>query len=48
MTKKTFMKLKTNKSIPSFFYDISKFNNIFVCDFNNNDFFLLKDIIYLD
>lgn len=40
------MKIKTNKNVSSFFYDIRKFDNIFVCDFDNNDYFILKDTIY--
>lgn len=40
------MKIKTNKNIPSFFYNIRNFNNIFVCDFENHDYFLLNETIY--
>lgn len=40
------IKIKTNKNIPSFFYNIRNFKNIFVCDFNNHDYFLLEDTIY--
>ncbi len=42
----SFIKIKTNINIPSFFYDLREFKNIFVCDFNNNDYFLLNDTIY--
>ena len=40
------IKIKTNKNVPSFFYNIRTFNNIFVCDFINHDYFLLEDPIY--
>ena len=39
------IKIKTNKNVPSFFYNIRNFKNIFVCDFNNHDYFLLEDTI---
>ena len=42
----TYLKIKTNKNVPSFFYNIRNFKNIFVCDFNNHDYFLLEDTIY--
>ena len=40
------IKIKTNKNVPSFFYNIRNFNNIFVCDFNNHDYFLLEESVY--
>ena len=40
------IKIKTNKNVPSFFYNIRNFKNIFVFDFNNHDYFLLEDTIY--
>ena len=40
------IKIKSNKNIPSFFYNIRNFDNIFVCDFNNHDYFLLNETIY--
>lgn len=40
------IKIKSNKNIPSFFYDIRKYKNIFVCDFNNCDYFLLNETVY--
>ena len=40
------IKIKTNKNVPSFFYNIRNFKNIFICDFNNHDYFLLEDTIY--
>ncbi len=40
------IKIKTNKNAPSFFYNIRNFDNIFVCDFYNKDYFLLNETIY--
>ncbi len=40
------IKIKTNKNVPSFFYNIRNFKNIFVCDFNNHDYFLLEEAVY--
>ncbi len=40
------IRIKSNKNIPSFFYDIRKLKNIFVCDFNNHDYFLLEETLY--
>lgn len=40
------MKIKSNKNIPSFFFNIRKIPNIFVCDFDNHDYFLLENTIY--
>lgn len=40
------IKIKTNKNAPSFFYNIRNFHNIFVCDFYNNDYFLLEETIH--
>ena len=42
----SYIKIKSNKNIPSFFYDIRKYKNIFVCDFNNCDYFLLNETVY--
>ena len=39
------IKIKTNNNVPSFFFNIRTFNNIFVCDFINHDYFLLEDSI---
>lgn len=39
------IKIKTNKNAPSFFYNIRNFKNIFVCDFDNHDYFLLDNNI---
>ena len=40
------IKIRTNKNAPSFFYNIRTFKNIFVCDFDNHDYFLLDNNIY--
>ena len=40
------IKIKTNKNIPSFFYNLRNINNLFVCDFDNHDYFLLSETIY--
>lgn len=40
------IKIKSNKNIPSFFYNIRNFKNMFVCDFSNHDYFILEETIY--
>ena len=40
------IKIKSNKNIPSFFYNLRNLKNLFVCDFNNHDYFLLEETIY--
>jgi len=40
------IKIDTNKNAPSFFSDIRKIKNIFVCDFDNHDYFLLEKALY--
>ena len=40
------IKIKTNKNVPSFFYNLRNLKNLFVCDFNNHDYFLLEETIY--
>ncbi len=40
------IKIKSNKNIPSFFHNIRRLKNIFVCDFDNHDYFLLEETIY--
>ena len=40
------IKIKTNKNIPSFFYNLRNFKNLFVCDFNHHDYFILGETIY--
>lgn len=40
------IKINTNKNVPSFFSDIRNFKNLFVCDFEHDDYFLLEEAIY--
>ena len=40
----TYIKIKTNKNITEFFKILSSGNNIFVCDFNNKDYFWLDKV----
>ena len=40
----TYIKIKTNKSITSFFKILSNEENVFVCDFNNKDYFWLNKV----
>lgn len=40
------IKIDTNKNVPSFFKDFRKYKNIFVCDFDNRDYFVLEEAIY--
>ena len=43
------LKVKTNLNYPKFFYDINKYSdNIFVCDFENQDYFWLNKVVKLD
>ncbi|MEG2351076.1 MAG: sporulation inhibitor of replication protein SirA [Bacilli bacterium] len=37
----TYIKIKTNKNITAFFKCLAKESNVFVCDFNNKDYFWL-------
>lgn len=40
------IKIKTNLNYPKFFYDINKYSdNIFVCDFENKDYFWLNRVV---
>lgn len=41
----TYIKIKTNKNITSFFKTLSLENNIFVCDFKNRDYFWLNSVL---
>lgn len=41
----TYIKIKTNKNITEFFKVLEKEKNIFVCDFNNKDYFWLDKVI---
>ena len=38
----TYIKIRTNNNITSFFNVLNKESNIFVCDFNNKDYFWLS------
>lgn len=40
----TYIKIKTNKNITSFFKCLRNEENIFVCDFNNRDYFWLNKV----
>ncbi|MEE0699261.1 MAG: sporulation inhibitor of replication protein SirA [Bacilli bacterium] len=40
----TYIKIKTNKNITPFFKVLSKEANVFVCDFNNKDYFWLSKV----
>lgn len=40
----TYIKIKTNKNITDFFKVLSNEENIFVCDFNNKDYFWLSKV----
>ncbi|MBQ4263576.1 MAG: sporulation inhibitor of replication protein SirA [Bacilli bacterium] len=37
------IRIKSNKNLPSFFFDMKGNANMFVCDFDNQDYFLLKE-----
>ena len=41
----TYIKVKTNKNITEFFKILSQEKNIFVCDFNNKDYFWLNKVM---
>lgn len=41
----SFIKINTNKNNPIFFNDLCKIRNIFVCDFDNYDYFILNQDI---
>ena len=38
------MKIDTNKDYPEFFKYLKKKNSLFVCDFDNKDYFWINDI----
>ena len=40
----TFIKIKTNNNITSFFNDLNNEPNVFVCDFKNKDYFWLDKV----
>ena len=40
------LKLKSNLNYPKFFYDINNYSqNIFICDFDNQDYFWLNKVV---
>lgn len=39
------IKIKSNSMYPTFFKDLAKYDNLFVCDFDNMDYFFLKDAV---
>lgn len=41
----TYIKIKTNQNISAFFKILSNEENIFVCDFNNKDYFWLNKVV---
>lgn len=41
----TYIKIRTNKNITCFFNDLKDEENIFVCDFNNRDYFWLNKVL---
>lgn len=41
----TYIKIKSNQNIPVFLKDFKDEINIFVCDFNNKDYFFLNKVI---
>ena len=44
-----YIKIKSNLNFTNFFRHLSSYSdNIFVCDFENNDYFWLKKIIKID
>ena len=40
----TYIKIKTNKNITDFFRVLENEENIFICDFNNKDYFWLSKV----
>jgi hypothetical protein len=42
--KNAYIKIETNMQYPEFFKYLKKQNNLFVCDFENKDYFWCKDI----
>ena len=41
----TYIKIKTNQNISAFFKILSNEENVFVCDFNNKDYFWLNKVV---
>lgn len=44
---KAFLLLESNVLKPSFLTDLREYQNLFVCDFKNKDYFWLKEIVCL-
>ena len=42
---KSFMLIRSTFSIPTFFKNLSNYKNIFVCDFQNKDYFWLEKVL---
>ena len=42
--KNSYMKIETNREYPEFFKYLKRDNNLFACDFDNKDYFWIKDI----
>lgn len=42
----SYIKINTNKNITCFFKNLVDNNNLFVCDFNNKDYFWLNKVAY--
>ena len=40
----SYIKIDTNNIKPAFFKFLNKYSNLFVCDFDNNDYFYLESI----
>ena len=41
----TYIKIKTNKSVPEFIKTIDKEDNLFICDFKNKNYFWLNKVL---
>lgn len=44
---KAFLLLESNILKPTFFEGLKEYNNLFVCDFKNKDYFWLNELVYL-
>lgn len=40
----TYITVDTNKNVFSFMYDLKTINNLFICDFDNKDYFWLNEL----
>ena len=41
---KYYIKLKSNKNLPTFLYDLAKYNDLFIIDFKAEDYFWANEI----